>query len=165
MYWGIDRYTLSGMCLPIHTLRSAVAIGLSVWLAVVACLMGCTLPNLAGAGSGNAYSAHENLAKRDSPDLVADMENRPHHHFGGSAPANQKDGKPAHSGNMSCCPVEVTVASKPEIAKLGISLAQDFVLLANFDLVTTRFYRSAESDPIISYGGRETLLETHLLRI
>ena len=96
---------------------------------------------------------------------MADMENCPHHHFGGSAPANQKDGKPAHGGNMSCCPVEVTVASKPDITSLGITLAQDVVLLANVDLVTARFYPSAESDPIVSYGGREILLETHLLRI
>ena len=153
------------MRLPIHMLRSAVAIGLSAWLAVLACLMGCTLPSLASTGSGNVLSAHENSAKQDSPDLMADMENCPHHHFGGSAPANQKDGKPAHGGSMSCCPVEVTVASKPDIAKLGIRLARDIVLLANVDLVTARFYPSAESDPIVSYGGREILLETHLLRI
>jgi len=150
---------------PIHTLRSAVAVGLLVWLAVLACLMGCTLPSLASTRSDKASSPQENPAEQKSPDLMADMENCPHHHFGGSAPAKPKDGKPAPGGDMSCCPVEVTVAPKPDIANLGIALEQDFVLLANVDLVTTRFYRPAETIPLVSHSGRDTLLETHLLRI
>jgi hypothetical protein len=153
------------MRLPIHTLRSAVAAGLSVWLAVLACLVGCTLPSLASAGSGNAFSAHENSAKQDSPDLMAGMENCPHHHLGGNAPAKPNDGKPVRGGNMSCCPVEVTVTSKPDISKLGITLAQDFVLLANVDRVTTRFHHAVESVPFVLHDGRDTLLKTHLLRI
>jgi hypothetical protein len=165
LYWGSDGYTLSRMRLPIHTLRSAAAAGLSVWLAVLACLMGCTLPSLASAGSGNAFSAQANPAKQDSPDLMAGMENCPHHHFGRSAPAKRNDGKPVRGGNTSCCPVEVTVASKPDITKLGITLAQDFVLLANVDLVTTRFHYAVESVPFVLHDGRDTLLKTHLLRI
>ena len=150
---------------PIGMLRSMLATGLSVWLAVLACLMGCTLPGLARARSGNASSANENSAKQNVPDLMADMENCPHHHFGGRAPAKPKDGKPARSGNMSCCPVEVTVRSKPDVAKLGIALAQSFVLLANVDLVIPRSYLAPESAPLVSHSGRDTLLETHLLRI
>jgi hypothetical protein len=165
LYWGISGYTISGMRLQIHTLRSTVAVGLSVWLAVLACLMGCTLPGLASPRSSKASSVNENPAEQNSPDLMADMESCPHHHFGGSAPAKPKDGKPAGGGNMSCCPVEVTVAAKPDIAKLGITLAQDFVLLANTDLATTRFSHAAESVPHVSHRGRDTLLETHLLRI
>jgi len=153
------------MRLPIHTLRSAAAAGLSVWLAVLACLMGCTLPSLASAGSGNAFSAQANPAKQDSPDLMAGMENCPHHHFGESAPAKPNDGKPVRGDGMSCCPVEVTVAAKPEISKARIILAQDFVSLSKVDLVTIRFYRGAENVPLVPHGGRDILLATQLLRI
>jgi hypothetical protein len=125
--------------------------------------MGCALPGFASAHSSKASPVHENPAEQNSPDLMADMENCPHH-SGGSAPAKPKDGKPA-GGNMSCCPVEVTVASKPDIAKLGITVAQDFVLLANVDLVTTRFHHAVESVPFALHDGRDTLLKTHLLRI
>jgi hypothetical protein len=145
---------------PIHNLRSAVAVGLSVWLAVFSCLMGCALPGLA-----SARSAQENLAEQESPDFMAGMENCSHHHFGGNAPAKPKDGNPAGGGAMSCCPVEVTVASKPDIAKLRITLAQNFVSLPNVDFVTTRFYHVPESVPLVPHSGRDTLLETHLLRI
>ena len=165
MFSGIDRYRLSGMLLRIHTLRSAVATGLSVWLAVLACLMGCTLPSLASASSGKDPSAHENSAAQNSPDLMVGMENCPHHHLGRSAPAKPNDGKPVRGGGMSCCPVEVTVASKPDITKPGIAPAQYFVLLTNVDLVMTRFYRAAENIPLVPRCGRDTLLATQLLRV
>ncbi len=150
------------MYCPIHKLRSVVAMGLSAWLAVLACLMGCTLPGLASARGGNVPAAQENSAEQD---LMAAMENCPHHHLAESAPAKPKDGKPAHGGNMSCCPVEVTVASKPDTAKLTITLLHVFVLPSDADLVTTRFYHAAERVPPVPHGGRDTLLETHLLRI
>jgi hypothetical protein len=165
MFWRIDGYTLSDMHRPIDVLRSAVATGLSVWLAVLACLMGCTLPGLASAGSRKAASANENSAEQNSPDLMAGMEICPHHHFGGSAPAKPKDSKPAPGGHMSCCPLEVTVTPKPDIIKLRITLVQDFVLLANVELAATQFYHAAQSVPLVPHGGRDTLLETHLLRI
>jgi hypothetical protein len=96
---------------------------------------------------------------------MAGMENCPHHHLGGSSPVKPNDGKPVHGGGMSCCPVEVTVASKPDITKARITLAQDFVLLSNVDLVTTRFYHAAENVPLVAHGGRDILLATELLRI
>jgi hypothetical protein len=165
LFSGIDRYTLSEMLLRIHTLRRAVAAGLSVWLAVLACLMGCTLPSLTHAGSGTGPTAHENSAEPHSSDLMAGMENCPHHHLGGSAPLKPNDGKPVRGDGMSCCPVEVTVAAKPEISKARIILAQDFVSLSKVDLVTIRFYRGAENVPLVPHGGRDILLATQLLRI
>lgn len=98
-------------------------------------------------------------------DLMEGMENCPHHHFDGSAPAKPNGDKPVHGGNMPCCPVEVTVAAKPDIAKLGIALPRDFVLLTNADLVTTWVYHATECVPSVWHGGRDTLLATHLLRI
>jgi hypothetical protein len=145
--------------------KAVMATGLSAWLAVLACVMGCTLPNLASARSVKVSAVDQGSPAQDSPDLMAGMENCPHHHFDGNAPAKPNGDKPAYGGNMSCCPVEVTVAAKPDIAKLGIALPRDFVLVGNADLMTTWFYHAAESVPSVWRSGRDTLLETHLLRI
>ena len=159
-------YTLSGMRLHIHTLRSAVAVGLSVWLAVLACFMGCALPSFASVSTGKHPSTLPNSAEQNSQDLMADMEGCPHHHQSdGGAPAKRNHGKPVRGGNMSCCPVEVTVASKPDVTKLGITVVQDFLSLANVQPVTTRFYHVVDSVPLVLHSGRVTLLGTHLLRI
>jgi hypothetical protein len=145
--------------------KTVIATGISLWLAVLACLMGCTLPNLASAGSVRAFSVGQSSGERDTTDLMAGMESCPHHHYDGSAPARPNGEKPVHGGNMSCCPVEVTVAAKPDIAKLGIALPHGFVLHTSVELMTNWVYHAAESVPSMWHSGRDTLLETHLLRI
>jgi hypothetical protein len=161
---GIEGYNVDVMRLPIHTLRAAVATGLSLWLAVLACLMGCTLPSFAGGGPVKASAAHENSADQKSPDLMAGMENCPHH-SGGNAPAKPDKSKPVRGGGMSCCPVEVTVAAKPAPVTLHIAPLSDFVLAPDFTLETIRFFHSVEYVPPVWHSGRDTLLETQLLRI
>ena len=166
-----------------------MAAGLSLWLAALACLVGCTIPILANAGSSGATTIHntrslhettsirENSAEQDQPgqpDLMAGMENCPHH-SGGNAPAKpgpakpgptkSNDPKPVPGGGMSCCPVEVTVASKPDTVRLEIAPAGDFVLVSDFRLAPIRFFHSVEFVPPTWHNGRDTLLETHLLRI
>jgi hypothetical protein len=159
---------------PIKTLRSALGAGLSLWLAVLACLMGCTLPSLANSGplsfsttnvsTTNPASLPANSAGSNQADLMAGMENCPHH-SGSNVPAKHDDRKPVRGGGMSCCPVEVTVASKPDIATLQISPARAFVLQSHFNLATVRFDHAVQFVPSVWHSGRDTLLETHLLRI
>jgi len=155
-----------------------MAAGLSLWLAALACLVGCTIPILANAGSIHATTIHntrsirENSAEQDQPgqpDLMAGMANCPHH-SGGNAPAkpgptNQNNPKRIPGGGMSCCPVEVTVASKPDTVRLEIAPAGNFVLAPDLRLTTIRFFHSVEFVPPAWHSGRDTLLETHLLRI
>jgi hypothetical protein len=157
------------MRFPFRTFRTAVATVISLWMAVLACLMGCTLPSLANSGpvsvsATNPSSIPANSADESRTDLIAGMENCPHH-SGGNAPAKQNDHKPVRGGEMSCCPVEVTLASKPDIATLQISPARSFVLQSHFSLTTVGFYHAVEFVPSVWHSGRDTLLETHLLRI
>jgi hypothetical protein len=172
-----------------HAFRIAVAAGLSLWLAALACLVGCTIPIIANAGSIHATTIHntrsrhettsirENSAEQDQPgqpDLMAGMANCPHH-SGGNAPAKPGPAKPhptksnnpkrVPGGGMSCCPVEVTVASKPDTVRLEIAPAGNFVLAPDLRLTTVRFFHSVEFVPPAWHSGRDTLLETHLLRI
>jgi hypothetical protein len=153
----------------LQSFRAAVATVVSLWMAVLACVMGCTLPSLGNSGannpsSGNAAAVRANSGEQSQTDVMAGMKNCPHH-SGGNAPAKRNERKPVRGGGMSCCPVEVTVASKPERATLQISSARSFVLESHFSLLTVRFYHAAELVPSVWQSGRDTLLETHLLRV
>jgi hypothetical protein len=162
------------MLSPFRTFRAAVATTVSLWMAVLACLMGCTLPSLANpaplnvlttdASSLNASSLPANSADKIQPDLMAGMENCLHH-SGGNAPARHNDRKPVRGGAMPCCPVEVTVASKPNIATLQISPARSVVLQSHFSLAQVRIHQSVEFVPSVWHSGRDTILAIHLLRI
>jgi len=157
---------------------------ISLWMAVLACLMGCALPALADshairasairttvaetvAGASTGTSAGS-PAKRDEPEPMADMECC--HHSGGKAPARPSDRKPGDGksvpgGRMSCCPLEITIAPKWEPAALSFVATWDLVLASHGDLVGIRFYHSVEVVPPVQHGGRDTLLKTRLLRI
>jgi hypothetical protein len=151
------------MRLLFHTFRTTVATGISLWMAVLACLAGCTLPILAKSGAINAPSIRENAIEQCQPDMMAEMENCPHH-SGGNTPTKPNDPRPVRGG-MSCCPVEVTVASKPDPATPQVVPASDFVLASDFSLATIPFFHSVEFVPPVWHSGRDTLLKTHLLRI
>jgi hypothetical protein len=157
------------MLSPFRTFRAAVATAVSLWMAVLACLMGCTLPSLANpaalnVSTTNASSLPANSAEKSQTDQMAGTENCPHH-SAGNAPAKHNDRKPVRGGAMSCCPVEVTLASKPDIATLQISPARAFVLQSHFSLAMVRFQHPVEFVPSLWHSGRDTLLATHLLRI
>jgi hypothetical protein len=152
-----------------QSFRAVLAAGLSLWLAVLACLMGCAIPAFASSSANqpavaHAFSSHESPAPSSEPDMMADMPNCPHH-SGTNLPSKPNAPKPAHSGGMSCCPVEVTVAAKPHMATLHIALPSHSFLLADFSPASVQVFRSAEFAPILEHSGRDTLLQTQLLRI
>jgi|SRR5580704_5383308 hypothetical protein len=160
----IDRYRLYGMRFRNHTFRAAVASGLSLWMAALACLLGCALPSSTNTSDLiKTPSIQENLAGPSQPDLLANMENCPHH-SASNAPGKQSNRKPVRGG-MSCCPVEVTVATKPVTVVPQVNASRDFVLNADFSSMTVRFFQSMEFVPPLLRSGRDTLLETQLLRI
>jgi hypothetical protein len=118
----------------------------SLWIGVLACFMGCALPTLADqrqSGSNVEHCCHSSS----------------------KSPVKPNDGKSSSHG-MSCCPLEVTVAAKWNAATLAVAPPQHFVLASNpSDLATTWFYHSVEFGAPVWHSGRDTLLETRLLRI
>jgi hypothetical protein len=137
-----------------------MATTVSLWLAMFACVMGCTQPLLADSNPAKPSAINQKLIGEDAPEAMAVMENCPHsgHHN------SKSDDKQTPTNSISCCPLEVTVASKPEIAK-QIAIAPDFVPVPNFDLAAPRIYFSEETASIVFHTGRDTLLKTQLLRI
>lgn len=144
--------------------RSVVATGVSLWMGVLACLVGCAVPILASSGASSTPLMHENSGEPNQPGVMADMPNCPHH-FGGNAPPKRSEPNPVRGGRMSCCPVEVTVASKSEAVTLHIAPTSDFVLASDFNLARIRFFHPTEFVPRVWHSGRDTLLDTQLLRI
>jgi len=144
------------MHLTWHNVKAGTAVGVSLWIAVVACVMGCTLPAITGSQASVATN-------HGRTGLMADMEGC--HHSSGRRPAPGKDKKPFSNSAVSCCPVEITLTQKwnPEATRAAV--LHDFVQPANFDLVASGFSVLIETAPPIPRTGRDTLLETHLLRI
>lgn len=149
---------------PFHNPRAWLAAGMSLWIAALACLLGCALPSFAKSGAINAALQQENPAEQGDSGLMPDMENCPHH-SGSQAPTKPDNGKPAHGGAMSCCPQEITVGQKWSKATLGIVATHGFVLRVNLNVAPARFYRLADTVPQVPHSGRDTLLATQLLRI
>jgi hypothetical protein len=160
----MQGYRLHVMRFPRRTFGTAVAAGMSLWMAALACLIGCTLPSFANFGLASASSIQQNSAVQSQADLMADMPNCPHHSTS-NTPGKQDDRKPVPGGRMSCCPVEVTVASKPNTLTPHLHALHGFVLQSNFSLTAVRFLHSVESVPLSRRSGRDTLLATQLLRI
>ena len=161
----MNGYRLYWMRFRLPTFRAALATGLSLWMAVLACLIGCTLPSFAKSGVVSASAVRENSPEQSQSDLMTNMENCPHH-SGGNAPAKQNKGEPVpRGGAMSCCPVEVTVASKPNAIIPHVARTHDFAPESDFSSMTVRFFHPLEVVALSWRGGRDTLLETQLLRI
>lgn len=148
----------------LQILKAGTATGVSLWMGVLACLMGCTQPALASSSAiVYASSGREHSANHSQSGLMADMENC--HHSSGNSSAPPNDRKPASNGPVSCCPLEITVTAKWDTTKLGIAPARDFVPSSDFHFEAARFSGPVEFAESLWHSGRDILLETHLLRI
>ena len=153
------------MRLTYNSLRSVVAAGVSLWIGVLACVMGCALPAVAGG--------HDLGRSQSEASPMAGMENCPHHSLGkvpasGKVPGKPTDGKsPGGSmpGRMSCCPPEVTVAPKSHYSVPAIVVVASFVVISPLELSANWFSSFVEFVPPVIHSGRDTLLQTRLLRI
>ena len=147
-----------------YILKAGTATGVALWMAVLACLMGCMQPALASSQTiADASASRENSANHRQSELMADMQSC--HHSGGDSSVPPNDKKPSSNGSVSCCPLEITVTPKWDATKLGIAPARSFVTVSDFHFEVARFSSPVGFAQPISHSGRDTLLETHLLRI
>jgi hypothetical protein len=65
---------------------------------------------------------------------------------------------------MSCCPLEVTIAPKPDSHAAADLPTHDIVILPAFQILTLPWESSFVAVPVF-HSGRDTLLQTRLLRI
>jgi len=160
------------MRLAFNSWRAVVASVVSLWIGVLACVMGCALPTVAHAGGHDLVRSQSDTSHSDASPM-AEMENCPHHSIGKVPSGGKVPGKPADRkspggsmpGRMSCCPPEVTVAPKPHYSAPAVVVVASFVVASPLQLSASWFSSFVELVPPVIHSGRVTLLQTRLLRI
>jgi len=159
---ALKAYTRGEMRLTFQTFKAGLATAVSLWMAALACVMGCTQPVLASSQQiVGASATQRNSSDHSRPDLMADMDSC--HHSGGNSPAPPNDKKPNTA--VSCCPLEITVTQKWSAPTPGAASPQDIALPSDLHFKFTRLSGLARLPQPVPHSGRDTLLETHLLRI
>ena len=152
------------MRLTLHTTKMVTAVAVSLWMAVFACVMGCTLPAFAMSPTiVDASPSKKNSAHGSQPVRMADMPNC--HHSGNNSSFPPNDREPATNGAVSCCPLEITIVQKWTTMGLRTARTQEFALSSDYHFGVPRFSGPSEFARSISHSSRDTLLESHVLRI
>jgi hypothetical protein len=136
-------------------LRSVTATALSLWLGVLACLLGCAKP------AGAAPQQHSSSGKQlmNCPEGGGDA--------GDSCCQHGHDGAGKNSHHaMSCCPTETALTQKKSIAAAPMVFVHvDALALISVDAATVVFESARSSVPVVSQTGRDILRQVHVLRI
>jgi len=154
-----------GMRLTLHTMKAVLAVAVSLWIADLVCVMGCTQSAPANSPRiADSFPSQKNTTHHSEPGLLEDVPNC--HHTGDNSSLPPNDRKPASEAPASCCPLdEVTVIQKPNTMGIRTVTMRDLALSADFHFGVARFSGRSEFVPSISHSGRDTLLETQLLRV
>jgi hypothetical protein len=141
------------------SLKSATAISLSLWLGVLACVLGCAKPS---AASPTPETQVAGLTAAPCSDRDADAGESCCRH--GHNPADRSGKNQHHS--ISCCPTETALIQKQNIALPSlVHLYVAALGLPDFhpsDFVSASANASAST---LWHMGRDILLQVHVLRI
>ena len=141
-------------------LRSVTATALSLWLGVLACVLGCATPSAASPAAPETQVSGLNAVP--CPDRGGDVGEPccPHgHNPGGGSEKNQHR-------SISCCPAETALIQKqnavpPASAHLDVVV----LMLPNFHASNFVSAHASASPSTLGHSGRDILLQAHLLRI
>jgi hypothetical protein len=138
-------------------LRSVTATGLSLWMGVLACLLGCAKPVVASTKRPAAEQAVANCPDDDGPAGDSCCQH-------GHDPQGSPD-KGAHHAK-SCCPTETALAERKS-ASIAHTIPVDVVTLAMLAAdASSLFPASANATaPTPWRAGRDILRRVRVLRI
>jgi hypothetical protein len=137
------------------SLRSVMATALSLWLGLLACLLGCATPTVADSTHQSQSSDRGLCPERDSADDDSCCQ---HGHTGGS----EKDSHHA----KSCCPTETALTQKNYLGlATQVSIGISTFTLPNFDVPGLTLKSENTSVPALWQAGRDILRQVHVLRI
>lgn len=135
---------------------------MALWMAALACVAGCAVPAFASGGAKQNSCAADPAADSDVVNMMAGMANCPHvEHL---APA-KPNGEKSAPGGMSCCFLNVDVPAKMHAPVPQLLAARVAVPVAIFNVTQAWTHSAQEFSPLVFHEGRDTLLQTHLLRI
>jgi hypothetical protein len=134
-------------------LRSVAATSLSLWLGLLACLLGCAKPAAASMTQGQSGG----ISVCPERDTQAGDSCCQHGHSDGSEKNNR------HA--KSCCPTETALTQKNNLAAATpISILTVALILPTLD-VSDFGSVSADTIPVPWDSGRDILRQVHVLRI
>jgi hypothetical protein len=131
------------------------AVALSLWMGVLACLMGCALP--VSASSHQHNTGLQSKANCDANSNLGETEPCCHHGSGSSK-------KTKHDSQISCCVSDATVIQKQDpvsIARSGSVALVVVVFHPSIQLSATR----RDNTLSVWQTGRDVLLQARILRI
>ncbi len=156
---GIDGRRLAEMRIAPRRYRMATALS----MAALACVTGSVLRAFGSPNPKQISCPQEAATDPARMDWMANRPNCPHaaHH----EPANPQGGKRAPSGGISCCFLELNVPTRMQTPQPQLVTAHLAVPVAIFDVTPVWIHSAPEFSLSVDHAGRDTLLQTHLLRI
>src|SRR5580704_1386809 len=130
--------------------RSITASALSLWLGVLACLLGCASPT-------KASQLRSQTVAVQCPDAGDSGDSCCQHHPGSSE-------KNRHHA-MSCCPTETALTQKQNLTLPALAIFVADLIPAHLDGVHFDSTDSFSGDAIPFQTGRDILQQVHVLRI
>jgi hypothetical protein len=141
-------------------LRSVTATALSLWLGILACVLGCAKPSAAFPLAPETQVSGLNAAP--CPDSGGDAEEPCCRH--GHDPANGPGKNEHHS--ISCCPAETALIQKRNVVAPASAHLHVAVLVLRIFHSSNLFSANVSASPSTLWdSGRDILLQGHVLRI
>jgi hypothetical protein len=131
-------------------MRSITATALSLWLGLLACLLGCATPMKAGQHRSPTPGV-QCPERDDAGDSCCQ------HHPGTSE-------KNRHYA-MSCCPTETALTQKQNLTVPALAVFVVVLLPLDLNVSVFDFVHSRSGDAIPWQTGRDILQQVHVLRI
>jgi len=142
------------------SLRSMTATALSLWLGILACVLGCAKPSAASPLAPETQVS--GLGAAPCPDRGSDAEEPCCRHGHNPADGSEKN----KHRSISCCPTETALIQKqnvvpPSSAHLYVAV----LMLPNFHPSNFVSANESASPSTLWHSGRDILLQVHVLRI
>jgi hypothetical protein len=141
-------------------LRSVTATALSLWLGVLACVLGCARPT---AASPSALETQvSGLSAAPCPDRGGDVGEPCCRHGHNPAGGSEKN----EHRSISCCPAETALIQKQNVVPPAAAHLYAAVLMVpNLHPSNTVSANASENPSALWHSGRDILLQVHVLRI
>ena len=142
-------------------LRSLAATVLSLWLGILACVLGCAQPMSASTLSTHIrISELKTIGNEDTKGEMADAASCFHHSRGASEKNKQ------NAQTVSCCPLDATLIQKQDpVSPLQTDSHVILLMLLAFRPALPLSAMNRTSAPTTGHAGRDVLLQIHVLRI
>jgi hypothetical protein len=139
-------------------LRPVTATALSLWLGILACVLGCA--NVSTASASAPETQVSGLSAAPCPDRDADSGESCCRHGHNPAGGSEKNHK------ISCCPAETALIQKQNVAPPSlVHLYVAALALSGFHASNFVSATATTNSSLLWHAGRDILLQVHVLRI